>query len=178
MSKRILDQNTKAKIYTYLMKQDDPKKCTSSKLVKFKLAKPLYRTSQIKKKMIILNPFAKNILSKLDRDAIQKYGIVVIDCSWEKGTLVLNEKYLRGQNRRLPLLLAANPNNYGKIGKLSSVEALCSALFITNFIPQAFQIISIFKWGKSFTTLNASPLEEYRLAENYGDMSRIEKEFF
>ena len=85
---------------------------------------------------------------------------------------------LRGQNRRLPLLLAANPINYGKISKLSSAEALYSALFITDFISQASQILSIFKWGKSFISLNASPLEEYRLVKNYENISKIEKEFF
>ena len=178
MSENMLDQNTKARIYVYLLRQDDPKKCTSSKLVKFKLVKPLYRASQIKRKMIILNPFAKNVLSNSDKDTIQKYGIVVVDCSWEKSTLLFYKKLSKGQNRRLPLLLAANPINYGKLGKLSSAEALYSALFITDFISQASQILSIFKWGKSFTSLNASPLEEYRLVKNYEDISRIEKEFF
>lgn len=176
MSENILE--TKARIYTYLLRQDDPKKCTSSKLVKFKLVKPLYRASQIKRKMIILNPFSKNILSNSDRATIQKYGIVAVDCSWKRTTSSFYKKLLRGQNRRLPLLLAANPINYGKIGKLSSAEALYSALFITDFISQASQILSIFKWGKSFISLNASPLKEYRLVKNYEDISKIEKEFF
>jgi pre-rRNA-processing protein TSR3 len=178
MFENILDQNYKAKIFVYLLKQDDPKKCTSARLIKFKMAKAFYKESQIKRNMVVLNPFSKNILLNSDKDLILKYGVVAIDCSWKKSTSSFYKKNLIGQDRRLPLLLAANPINYGKIGKLSSAEALYSTLFITNFKSQATKILSIFKWGKSFATLNASPLNEYRFAKNYEEITKIEKEFF
>ena len=159
------------------MKQDDPKKCTSAKLIKFNLAKPIYRLSQIKRRMVVLNPYAKTILSKLDKKFLCRHGLVAVDCSWQKIDNVFKKKF-RGIDRRLPLFVAANPVNYGKIGILSSVEALSSALYILGYQYQALQILSIFKWGKSFMTLNSSPLEEYGLAENDEEISKIEKEFF
>ena len=159
------------------MKQDDPKKCTSTRLIKFNLAKPIYRLSHIKRQMVVLNPSAKTILSRSDKKFLCRRGLVAVDCSWRKIDDVFNRK-LRGINRRLPLFVAANPVNYGKIGILSSVEALSSALYILGFKRQAIQILSIFKWGKSFTTLNSSPLEEYGLAENDEKILEIEKEFF
>ncbi len=159
------------------MRQDDPKKCTSAKLVKFNLALPIRRLSQIKRQMIVLNPSANTILSKLDLKFAHRYGLVAVDCSWQKIGDIFDKNF-RGINRRLPLFVAANPVNYGKIGKLSSAEALFSALYILGFKSQAKQTLSIFKWGKTFMTLNYSPLEEYGLAENYEEISKIEKEFF
>ena len=173
-----MNDEDKAKVYVFLMKQDDPKKCTSAKLVRFNIVKPIYSLSQINKKMIVLNPFAKTILSKSDLNYLLNHGIVVIDCSWEKSTPIFKAKNFRGINRRLPLLVAANPINYGKIGKLSSAEALYSALFIIGFKFQAEKMISIFKWGKTFSTLNADPLEEYSKAKDDIGIYKIEKEFF
>ena len=39
-----------------MLKQDDPKKCTAAKLVKFKLAK---NVKKISKNTLVLNPFAQ-----------------------------------------------------------------------------------------------------------------------
>ena len=39
-----------------LLKQDDPKKCTAAKLVKFKLAKNI---KKISKNTLVLDPFSK-----------------------------------------------------------------------------------------------------------------------
>ena len=105
------------------------------------------------------------------------FGVVAIDCSWNKANIVFDRRF-RGIYRRLPLLLAANPTNYGKIGLLSSVEALASALYIAGFEKQALKTLSIFKWGRSFSTLNESPLLEYRSAVDNKEAFKIEREFF
>ncbi len=82
-----------------------------------------------------------------------------------------------GQARRLPALLAGNPTNYGVLGKLSTAEAFAAALFITGFESDSNRVLSLFKWGPTFLTLNREPLEAYARAtlENLGE---IEAEFF
>ena len=47
-----------------MLKQDDPRKCSAAKLVKFNLAKPVTRTTS---RTLILNPFSKKTLLKSDK---------------------------------------------------------------------------------------------------------------
>ena len=105
------------------------------------------------------------------------YGIVAIDCSWEK---VQNAFAFRipGVGRRLPTLLASNPVNYARPHKLSSLEALAASLHIMGFKEKSAQLLSIFKWGPGFLTLNAEPLEAYEDAVDEVELSRAESEFF
>ena len=144
----------------YDFHQDDPRKCTSAKLRKFHLAKQLFSLNKIPRSAIVLNPESNMIITPKDRQLVLRFGLAAIDCSWNRATLVF-QKYIRGQNRKLPPLLAGNPTNYGVIGKLSSAEALAAALIITGFNEQAEGILSLFKWGPTFTSLNQEPLESY-----------------
>ena len=47
-----------------MLRQDDPRKCSAAKLVKFGLAKPVTRTTS---RTLILNPFSKKTLLKSDK---------------------------------------------------------------------------------------------------------------
>jgi pre-rRNA-processing protein TSR3 len=78
----------------------------------------------------------------------------------------------------LPTLLAANPTNYAKPHKLSSVEALAASLYIVGFKNEATKLLSLFKWGETFLTLNAQPLEAYSLATNPEAMQLAESQYF
>ncbi|MFX1370217.1 MAG: DUF367 family protein [Promethearchaeota archaeon] len=130
----------------------DPKKCTATKLKRLNLLKIIKRIQGSLKNAIILNPFASVEISYVDRITIQRFGLVVIDCSWNN---ILNLKKLNFQtSRKLPPLIAANPTNYGKWEKLSSAEALAAALFITEFFDNANLILSKFSWGIQFKELN------------------------
>ena len=51
-------------------------------------------------------------------------------------------------------MLAANPTNYAKLGKLSSVEALAGALYILSEKELAAKMMDKFKWGHTFLELN------------------------
>jgi len=140
------------KLFCFNYKECDPKKCTASKLKRLNLLKTISKIQGSLKNAIILNPFARKELSNLDRKAILRFGLIVIDCSWNN---ILNLKKLEFQtSRKLPPLIAANPTNYGKWEKLSSVEALAAALFITEFVDQANLILSKFNWGIQFKELN------------------------
>ena len=164
-------------VYVLLMKQDDPRKCTAAKLARHGLAKPIFRTRQIPRKAIILNPFASELLLPGDRGPIRENGLVAVDCSWEKiqGAFVIRTW---GEGRRLPTLLASNPVNYAKPHKLSTVEALAAALYIIGFRESAVRLLGLFKWGQTFLTLNSGPLESYSSVENQTAMVDAEADFF
>jgi pre-rRNA-processing protein TSR3 len=142
----------KPKLFCLNFKECDPKKCTACKLKKLNLLKMINKIKGNLIKAIVLNPFAQKELSYLDRDIIKKNGLIVIDCSWVN---IMNLKKLLLKNtRKLPPLIAVNPTNYGKWEKLSSVEALAAALYITKFNTLANLILSKFSWGFQFRELN------------------------
>lgn len=152
------------KLYVYHERQCDPKKCTALKLNRHSRAKVVYNLKYIPKRALILNPLVSQVFSPLDKELVLKHGIVAIDCSWKK----IEEgipKLLRERGRILPALVAVNPINYGKIGMLSTAEALAAALYIIGFENQAKDLLSIFKWGLHFLELNKDLLEAYRNAK-------------
>ena len=159
------------------LRQDDPRKCTAAKLVKFNLAKPLYRTRQIPRASLVLNPFAPTLLLNNDRAQALTHGLVAVDCSWEKARAVF-ETQPPGRSKKLPTLLAANPVNYAKPDKLTSLEAMAAALYITGFQAKAGQMLSIFKWGPHFLTLNAQPLDAYSAALDEAQLKKAVTDFF
>ena len=159
------------------LRQDDPKKCTAAKLVKFGLARPLYKVKQVPVNCLTLNPFAPASLLNKDRVQALKYGLVAIDCSWERVQTTFSAR-LQGKNVKLPTLLPSNPVNYAKPNKLSSLEALAASLHIMGFREQASQLLSKFKWGPYFLTLNAQPLEAYATATGEEELVRVESEYF
>jgi rRNA small subunit aminocarboxypropyltransferase len=159
------------------MRQDDPRKCTAAKLARLRLAKSVFRVSQIPRRAIVLNPFSPMVMLPRDRQVIGTYGLVALDCSWERADSAFAIR-LPGSGRRLPALLAANPTNYAKPHKLSSLEAMAAALYITGFTGQAERLLSIFKWGETFLTLNHEPLESYAIAQTSEQMSEAEALFF
>lgn len=140
------------KLYCLHYKECDPKKCTALKLNRLNFLTIISKPKGLLKNCIILNPFAEEVLSPNDKDLIIKYGIIVIDCSWRR--LLKISHFNMKNNRKLPPLIAANPINYGKWEKLSSVEALAAALYITNFSGIGDLILSKFTWGFQFKQLN------------------------
>jgi pre-rRNA-processing protein TSR3 len=74
--------------------------------------------------------------------------------------------------------LAGNPTNYAKPGRLSSVEAIAAALYITGFRNLAQRILREFSWGETFLTLNHDPLEDYSRRRTETGIMRSEREYF
>ena len=155
-----------------MFKQDDPTKCTAAKLVKFGIARQVKKTSQ---KSIILNPFSKEFILAYDGSNVD--SITGIDCSWELAQKMFLRRF-DGLSRKLPPLLAGNPVNYSKIGKLTTAEAIAGALYIIGFDELANSILNKFKWGHTFYDLNQDLLMDYsraclqeeivEIAGNYG----------
>jgi pre-rRNA-processing protein TSR3 len=111
-----------------------------------------------------------------DRTTVVENGLVAVDCSWEKIANTFSKSPSAG-SRRLPKLLAANPVNYSKAEKLSSAEALAGALYVLGFTERAEQILSLFKWGPTFLTLNNELLASYSRAKTAAEMASKESEF-
>ncbi|MGH9975269.1 MAG: DUF367 family protein [Nitrososphaeraceae archaeon] len=162
-------------LFAILLKQDDPSKCTATKLVKFHLLKTVVRPRH---DTLILNPFSRACLTRNDRGLSS--SLCVIDCSWERSATILQNRKWRSYPllRRLPALLAGNPVNYAKLGKLSSVEALSGALLILGYNSEAFAILDKFKWGHTFYELNLHALQEYSRAVNEDEVYEIQHQYF
>ncbi len=173
---RIAAESSVPRLMVYEFRQDDPKKCTSARLRKFRLVRSLSSISRIPSSAIVLNPTSSETLSHEDRELVQREGLVALDCSWNLSEGVF-DRNIPGNNRRLPILLAGNPTNYGIAGRLSTAEALAAALILTGFRQAAGVILSLFKWGETFLSLNQDPLEMYAAARS-SELSLLEEEFF
>jgi len=163
-------------LYVYDGEQCDPKKCTAKKMSRLGLVKTIKLLREIPRGSIVLNPMAEKALSIEDRERAMKRGIVVMDISWEH--IDLFPKIRKDvEQRALPYLLAANPVNWGKPTKLSSVEAIAAALFILGFPDEARRILSKFSWGDNFLVLNRELLERYACAKTSAEVVDIQKEY-
>ena len=164
------------KLMVYEFRQDDPKKCTSARLRKFRLVRSLPSLKRIPSSAVVLNPASSRTLSHEDREIVQQDGLVALDCSWNLSEDVFGRD-IPGINRRLPILLAGNPTNYGIVGRLSTAEALAAALILTGFRQHASAILSLFRWGETFLSLNEDPLDKYAAAKSL-ELSGLEEDFF
>ena len=164
------------KIVVYHSKQCDPRKCTALKLKRHHLVWIVYNTRELPIGAVILNPYSNVAFSPKDRKRIEKYGLVALDLSWNHFD-ELRVLKLKGSQRCLPYLIAANPVNYGKPTKLSTVEALSASLYIAGFKKEAMRLLSVFSWGSSFTSLNEELLNAYSQASGSREVVEIQRSF-
>jgi pre-rRNA-processing protein TSR3 len=150
--------------------QDDPKKCTAAKMVKFGIAKNIKKIGR----GIVLDPFSEKTL--LPKDKSLANTLIGIDCSWNLAERAFSKKF-NGIKRKLPPLLAGNPVNYAKFNKLTTAEALSASLFILGFKDEALEILDKFKWGHTFYELNHNLLDEYSKLESEDQIDVILKEY-
>lgn len=150
--------------------QCNPKRCTSKKLARFHLvtlisAQRLSRASHA----LLLDPIARMPLCRQDRPGV----LVALDCSWEHCKRLFASMPLKAR-RRLPYLLAANPINYGRPYRLTTVEAFAAALYVFGEAQHAELLLSKFKWGPTFLSLNRVLLDEYAQAPSAREVLAIE----
>jgi len=155
----------------YHANQCNPKKCSGKKLARFDLAVLTNRIEQLRT-FLVLSPFSQKALSPEDRGA---KGLAALDCSWARAEEVFMRFKLT--ERALPFLVAANPVNYGKPFKLSTVEALAAGLIILGEREHAELILSKFNWGYVFLKLNEEPLQEYASARNSAEVVKIQEAY-
>ncbi len=119
----------------YHANQCDPKKCSGKKLARFELVRLTRHINQLRP-FLVLSPFSEKALSPADKGT---RGLAALDCSWAHAEEVFS--HFRLQERALPFLVAANPVNFGKPFKLSTVEALAAGLVILGEKNQAELIL-------------------------------------
>jgi pre-rRNA-processing protein TSR3 len=164
------------RLFALIEGEDDPKKCTARKMVRFKLVRQVENAKGIPAGAIVLNPLAEKAISITDRKRAQKSGIVVLDCSWKKLEKFPSiRKDLR--HRALPYLVAGNPVNYGHPCTLSSAEAVAAALWIVGEEERARHIMSKFGWGDTFIALNDELLSRYASAVDSLHVVEVQKEY-
>ncbi|KAH7649931.1 hypothetical protein FG379_001775 [Cryptosporidium bovis] len=160
--------------------QCDVSKCSGRKLLRFKYAKKLEHNNRYSKKWsgIILSPRAKKKLSLEDIDIVNKGGIGVIDCSWNKIDKIPFHKIHNGNERLLPFLVATNSTHYGRPYELSCAEAISSCLYLLGYENQAKKILGIFKGGLHFFELNNEVFSLYKKrGYNHNSVVEIEGEY-
>jgi pre-rRNA-processing protein TSR3 len=148
--------------------QCDRKKCTGIKTWRFfkqnrfqtiKKMRFVEQINRIPRYSLILNPLAARILSVDDFPIFIRSGLTVLDCSWNHAEEIFKKRF--PNLRSLPRLIAANPTNYGKPSKLSSIEALAAAFYLLGKGETAKELLSIFKWGLHFLEMNSELLRDY-----------------
>ncbi|NNM02603.1 MAG: DUF367 family protein [Nitrosopumilus sp.] len=159
------------KLQVLMFYQDDPKKCTAAKMVKFGLAQNI---KKIGTKGLVLDPFSEKTL--LPKDKFLIHSIIGIDCSWNLADQAFSKKF-NGIKRKLPPLLAGNPVNYSKLNKLTTAEALSASLIILGDKEQGLELLNKFKWGHTFYELNKNLFDEYSKLENESQIELILKDY-
>jgi len=168
----------KIKLFVYHANEDDPKKCSAKKMAKFGFVKLETNIRKLPKDCILLNPFAKKSISKEDLSTAKRHGILAVDCSWKNAESSFDFLIKKNRSRALPFVLAANPVNYGKALKLSTLEAFAAALYILGQKDRARELVKLYKWGSHFLELNKEPLEDYRRAKTSKEVIEAMKQYF
>ena len=165
------------KLYVFHANEDDPKKCSARKLYKFGFVELETKIRKTPRDAILLNPFAEKSLSKEDLNIAEKNGILAVDCSWKYAEKSFDYLDKKNHSRALPFVVAANPVNYGKPSKLTTLEAFAVALYILGDVEKAKEILNLYKWGPNFLILNKEPLEDYRNAKNSTEIIKIMRQY-
>jgi pre-rRNA-processing protein TSR3 len=150
---------------------DDPDKCTARKLARFDLV-DLHRSDRETPYGVVLNPHAERALSPADADTER---VVALDCSWESAGEARFS--LPGDHRALPYLVAANPVNFGRPMRLTTVEALAAALAVFGDVEGAETLLAKFTWGHTFLELNEEPLRRYADCADSTEVVAVQQEY-
>ncbi len=164
--------------------EDHPKACTGRRLLRWGRAVRAPAEARAAARGVVLDPYAPTPLSPADRRAAEDGGVLAVDCSWnrlsERGRFPGTEAGTRpvGRRRRLPLLVATNPQHYGRVAQLNTVEALSAAVYILGRPLEARDLLAGFRGGDDFLEVNRERLERYRRAAAAEDIGLLERNLF
>ncbi len=149
---------------------DHPRACTGRRLVRLGLARQIPRLPTGRSSALILDPYAPVPLSPADARRAASGGLVALDCSWNRLSSA-HERQTGGSRsgrsggaRRLPMLLAGNPQHFGRLGELNTAEALAAALWLLGARTAAARLLEGFAGGAAFLQMNAERLARYARA--------------
>jgi pre-rRNA-processing protein TSR3 len=170
--------------YVLIVGDDHPKACTGRRLLHRGLAATLSRPDGSPVPPVVLDPFAMEPLSRADRAVAERGGLVAVDCSWnrisDRGRLpaVGGSGRLSGPRRRLPLLVATNPQHYGRVGELNTAEALAASLCVLGQPNEAEELLRGFSGGPAFFEVNRERLGRYARARSAEAVREAERDLY
>jgi pre-rRNA-processing protein TSR3 len=163
--------------------EDHPKACTGRRLLRRGLAQPLPTSGHHRVPAILLDPHATVPLSAADRASAEAGGLLAVDCSWNRlgarGALpgVAGPRD-RHAHRRLPFLVAANPQHYGRLAELNTGEALAAGLAVLGRRSEADRLLAVLPGGANFLAINRERIERYAAARGPEEVLAAERELF
>lgn len=170
------------RLFLLLANEDHPKACTGRKLLARGLASRANGRRPGGGFPIVLDPFSPTPLSGGDRARAEREGVLAVDCSWnrlaQRGGF---PEQLAGvghqpHRRRLPVLVAANPQHFGRVGQLNTAEALAAALYLLGRPGSADRLLSGFTGGTEFLRMNQTALDRYGQCPTPEAVLRSERE--
>ena len=170
--------------YILVLGDDHPKACTGRRLLHRGLALLPPAAGRRDRVPVVLDPFSSEVLSRADRPTAERGGVLAVDCSWnrlsDRGPGGFGGRFAArgGRHRRLPLLVATNPQHYGRVGELNTAEALSAALYLLGDRPGAEHLLGGFAGASAFFDVNRARLERFSAARSSYDARGIEREIF
>lgn len=168
-------------LWLVVVGDDHPSACTGRRLLRQRTALragPFSGGST----PITLDPYARTVLSRLDRRYAEQHGLLVVDCSWnrlsERGRLGDGPPSRASVRRRLPYLLATNPQHYGRWGELNTAEAFAAALAVLGHERQGREVLGPFHGAEAFFSVNEDRLRAYRASRTPEGVQAAERAMF
>jgi pre-rRNA-processing protein TSR3 len=183
-STRNLPRRPTVRLLLVLAGEDHPKACTGRRLLRLGRAVRVSRAEGLRPPPIVLDPHAANPLSTADRPAAERGGVLAVDCSWNRlaarGGLppASGPEKGGGLHRRLPMLVAANPQHYGRVAELNTFDALSAALYLLGFPAEAGELLGGFRGGDGFLEVNRERLDRYARARSSDEVIGAEAMLF
>lgn len=168
------DRTDSPQILFLYMGQDDPKKSTMRKLQRLGLARQVDQRKC--SRSLALTPYADKYLLRSDYRLALSRGLCVIDGSWNRISSI--SVFHPAEGRNLPIIVPSNPVNFGKPGKLGSVESVAAALYIMGFVERAEVLMSKFKWGPNFLVMNRELLDDYARCGSRDELMKVQDSYF
>ncbi len=176
--------NSPLRLFVVLAGEDHPRACTGRRLIRWGRAVPISREGAATPAPVILDPYAPTPLSGADLLLARRAGVLAVDCSWNRlsarGTLpdAAGRERTHGTRRRLPILVATNPQHYGRIAQLNTAEALAAALYVLGRRDEAVRLLEGFAGAEEFLEVNRDRLERYRGSDSPSDVLTAERSLF
>ena len=169
--------------WVWIVGNDHPRVCTGRRLLHLGLAEEARALSGPASSPIVLDPYASEPLSAADLPAAERGGILAVDCSWnslaDAGHLPgLRATHDLSRRRRLPFLIATNPQHYGRLGELNTVEALGAALYVLGRPEEAAELLHGFAGGPAFVEVNHALLKRLAQTRTAGAVRQAERAFY
>jgi pre-rRNA-processing protein TSR3 len=157
---------------------DHPRACTGRRLLRLGLAHTPGASAAGTSRPIVLDPYAADPLTRADAARACESGILAVDCSWNQLSAGGRFPGDPGPHRRIPFLVATNPQHYGRLGELNTAEALGAALYLLGRPGEAFQLLEGFAGGSAFIDLNRDRLERFAHAASPEEARALERSLY